>query len=179
MNSKLFLLFTLFFLAVLAVSVHAAEDEDTNDHNDGDGDDHSKHSPEPDETAEASSDADDEVCVDAKYLTSFPAHTLVHTTAIRAAVLCPQSSSLPCATADHMVRVNGMATSYRELCNRAGVACESKRMAVNSVLSHLWEETTHDDGVSLTMLDARHPETLQKMMHRAIAVRRSIARVFA
>lgn len=157
MNSKLFVVLTLFFLAVLSVSVHGATVEETM-------------------TAEPTPESDDEVCVDAKYLASFPAHTLVHTKAIRAAVLCPQSSSLPCATADHMVRVNGMATSYREYCNRAGVSCESKRMAVNSVLSHLWEETRHDDGVSLTMLDARHPETLQKMMHRAIAIRRSVAR---
>lgn len=127
-------------------------------------------SPTPEESPE------DEVCVDATYLSKVPSAHLVHAEHIMAPVLCPKGSlsTLPCATGDHMVRVDGVPTSYRTLCESR--ACDAKRMRVNSVLSHIWKEEAHADGVTLTMLDARHPEVFQKALHRLTSLRRSVVR---
>lgn len=136
-----------------------------------------------------SSEFEEEVCVDATHLAAYPAHVLVHPTHIDAAVLCPlpvstpasASASLPCATADHLLRIDGVSLSYRDFCGRDDVRCESRRMPVNSVFAHLWEETSHsnaipDAHVKLTMLDSRHPEVAQKLLHRATALKRAISR---
>lgn len=142
-------------------------DDDDNDDDDGDDDDPT-----------ASPEDDDEVCVDAKHLAHYPSHLLVHLTPFRASVLCPLSSTLPCATADHMLRVEGKSMSYREYCSI--VKCSKDEMDVNSVMSHVWKETAHDNGrAMLTMYDARHPESLQRMVHRVTALRRTVSRVFS
>lgn len=116
----------------------------------------------------------EEVCVDARYLSRYTADNLVHMAHITADVLCPTDSSLPCATANHMVRLNGKAISYAALCEER--KCTIDRMQVNSVLSHKWTEQEHDNGVVLTMLDARHPETVQKSLHRLTSARRAISK---
>lgn len=130
------------------------------------------HDPEmsPEESPE------EEVCVDAAHLADYPASSLVHASHIDASVLCPASSTLPCATADHMVRVAGKSISYRQLCERR--ACEKRSMPVNSVLVHAWEETTHEEDVVLTMFDARHPELVQRVLHRITALNRAVRRTF-
>lgn len=127
---------------------------------------------EESDAQEASSVEGSEQCVDASYLSSYFADQLVHKKSIQAMTLCPKDSSLPCGTPDHLIRVDGVSTSYREYCQ--AVACSTNRMAVNSVLSHLWTEEVHSHGVVLTMFDARHPETVQKVLHRAIASGRQL-----
>lgn len=128
----------------------------------------------PESSGESSGDNSEEVCVDASYLSQYASHHLVHTTHLTADVLCPlgQYESLPCATADHMLRVKGQSMSYRQFCE--SVKCTGKRMQVNSVLSHLWNDEMHHDNVALTMFDARHPESIQKALHRLISLRRSV-----
>lgn len=127
---------------------------------------------EPSEEPSTAPEEDDEVCVDASYLSHLPAHQLVHTESFPASVLCPKDSSLPCATAQHLVRYNGKALSYAGYCDL--VECEKKdNVLVNSVLSHKWvDEAHHDNTVHLTMFDARHPETTQKLLHRFIEFKR-------
>lgn len=115
-------------------------------------------------------------CVDITHLTAYPSHALVHEEHITADVFCPRDSSLPCATANHMLRVEGKSVSYREYCEV--VSCDKKTMKVNSVFSHMWEEQTHNNGVVLTMFDGRHPETVQKALHQLMAAGRSVANRF-
>ena len=70
-----------------------------------------------------------------------------------------------------MVRMNGESLSYKQLCER--VVCTKKTMAVNSVYTHVWEEKMHGD-VALTMYDARHPEMMQRVLHRVSQAVRKI-----
>lgn len=128
--------------------------------------------PEP----EASSE---EVCVDARHLADVPAHHLVHAEHVLADAYCPLSSSLPCGTADHVIRLrDGPTVTYAQYC--VDRECRRERMLVNSVLSHLWTDEEHDAGdVSLTMLDGRHPAVVQRTFHRTISLARRVARVFA
>lgn len=80
-----------------------------------------------------------------------------------------------------MVRVDGVAMSYRALCQLSDVTCARKQIQVNSVLSHMWQEEVHSHvgrNVVLTMFDDRHPEFVQKVLHRVLSLRRSVARVF-
>lgn len=134
-------------------------------------------------TEEASSSPEEasEVCVDASYLHKggYSGNWLVHSESVQQAeVYCPlgEHGNLPCATADHMVRFKGEGMSYRQLCGTEEVSCNRRRMSVNSVLSHLWTEVRVHDDVVLTMLDARHPEFVQKSLHRLVSVKRSIAK---
>lgn len=139
--------------------------------------------PSPSPSSSVSDDEDpaetpeDEVCVEMSYLSRVPSEHLVHASPFSAAVLCPSSSTLPCATADHMVRVAGKSISYRQLCKSTN--CEKRNMLVNSVLAHAWTETMHDGNTALTMFDARHPEFVQRVVHRVISMRRAIIRPFA
>lgn len=119
----------------------------------------------------------EEVCVDVSHLREYDSVELVHARPIRARVFCPEGTSLPCATADHLLRVDGRPVSYRDFCAMA--VCERRFMNVNSVLAHRWKEEIHADGVVLTMLDARHPERLQRLLHRFLAVRRAFVSRFA
>lgn len=124
---------------------------------------------------------DDEICVEHSYLAdTFASHHLVHgNKPITATVLCATSHpSLPCMTQHHMVRVAGNEMSTREFCERNDVKCEKRdNVKVNSVLSHLWIDEKHDNEVELTMYDARHPKTLQRALHRVIALRRRFVNV--
>lgn len=129
-------------------------------------------SPSPSKGAADSSDND--VCVDASYLFNYASHQLVHAKHIMADVLCPAESSLPCATPNHMIRIDGKAASYAQYCER--YACAENKMEVNSVLSHIWEDENHGNGFELTMFDYRHPENLQIVLHRLTAMRRDIAK---
>lgn len=131
-------------------------------------------SPSPSDDMDASPEPDDDVCVDASYLINYASHQLVHVKHIMADVLCPKDSSLPCATANHMIRIDGKAASYVQYCER--YACADNKMEVNSVLSYMWEDEDHDNGVKLTMFDVRHPEKVQIILHRLTAVRRDIAK---
>lgn len=112
-----------------------------------------------------------EVCVDARYLSYVPSLHLVHKEPILARVLCPQNTTLPCGTPNHMLRIRETATSYASFC--LSVPCTHRRIAVNSVLSHRWHEEDHGYGITLTMLDMRHPELIQQVLHSAIAAFRS------
>lgn len=131
----------------------------------------------PDE-AEPSAEDDGDVCVDARHLSAVPADHLVHAEHFEADVLCPTSdgdfASLPCATRNHLVLLRGEPLSYDHLCALASVSCRADRVLVNSVLSHVWVDEPHHDGaLHLTMLDSRHPASLQRALHRLIAVRRA------
>lgn len=129
-------------------------------------------SPSP-EDMDMSPDPDaEEVCVSASYVSKYARHELVHAEHIMADVLCPVDSSLPCATSNHMVRVNGLTKSYSQYCELN--KCAKDKMEVNSVLSHIWQDEDHGNGVQLTMFDVRHPEMVQKVLHRLTAVRRGI-----
>ena len=46
---------------------------------------------------------------------------------------------------------------------------------MNSVYTHVWEEKMHGD-VALTMYDARHPEMMQRVLHRVSQAVRKIIR---
>lgn len=136
-------------------------------------------SPDEEEIGEASAEASPEAseqCVDAKYLSEYPRAHLVHTEAVVAEVLCPMHATLPCGTADHVVIVRGKHLSYREYCTV--LKCTTARMEVNSVLSHIWDDEQHAGDVKLTMLDARHPAMLQRLLHRFIHTRRSLQSSF-
>lgn len=115
-----------------------------------------------------------EECVDAQYVTRYGPDDLVHDPHILAQVLCPVNSSLPCGTPDHMLKIQGTPVSYRQFCDI--VRCERTTMHVNSVLSHIWEDEEHDRGIVLTMLDVRHPERVQTIVHRTVAARRAVRR---
>lgn len=129
---------------------------------------------EPSASPEESPEPEEEECVDARYLTSYSAEHLVHPAHMMADVLCPADSTLPCGTANHMVRIAGKPISYAALCETR--KCTADRMLVNSVLSHEWKEQKHGEGLVLTMFDVRHPEVAQKTLHRFIAMRRTMER---
>lgn len=130
-------------------------------------------------------DGDDDVCVDAAYLASkgftSSAH-FVHRNHFEADVLCPLSSGLPCGTANHAIRMGDdqlmkKTTSYKTFC--AVYKCERKRMLVNSVWSHMWDENHHgvvnaQENVKLTMFDQRHPQSMQLALHRIMATARQV-----
>lgn len=122
--------------------------------------------------SEEMGDDDEEVCVDQAYLVSLghSRRDMVHKDGIVATALCP-GGSLPCGTQHHMVRVDGKAMSYGELCETR--QCETKVMTVNSVYTHLWEEREHD-GVVMTMFDRRYPEVGQMIAHWAVRSARSV-----
>lgn len=129
--------------------------------------------PSPSQTRsgkENSNSANSEVFVEAGYLSKYKIHELVHLEHISAHALCPLNSTLPCGTSDHMLRVHGMPMSYYAYCQRSEVVCVGKQVKVNSVMSHLWKDANHSNGVLLTMLDSRHPEIVQRMLHRSIAL---------
>lgn len=135
-------------------------------------------SPSPEEEITTSpspspEDDDDDVCVDQRYLVSQghsnPMH-LVHRTAPLANTFCPPGS-LPCATAHHMVRIANQNLSYEQLCKT--VSCTRRVIRVNSVFSHLWKETSHDQA-TLTMFDARYPESPQKALHWSMHMSRRV-----
>lgn len=157
----LFLLLSLLAMMVYGLPTAFRQDDDD--------DGHEEKSPE----ASKDEDDEDEVCVDASYLSKFQSHHLVHTEHLVSDVFCPkgQYASLPCATGDHMLRMAGVSLSYREFCESH--KCDNKRMPVNSVLSHVWEEESHGNVV-LTMFDSRHPEVFQKAIHRLTSLRRSV-----
>lgn len=181
--SRVFLLALAFMLLVLFVQAFpSARQDGEEDENEAEATSTPGSSPtvstSPSASASfgASPEEDEEVCVDAKYLTKFPSHHLVHNSHLMSEVLCPkfQFATLPCATGDHMLRVAGESMSYRAFCETR--ACDTKRMLVNSVLSHVWEEETHNGNVVLTMLDSRHPESFQKAIHRITSLKRSVVR---
>lgn len=169
-------------------SDHDSGDHDEGTHVEGDGSDTSVDDSDPlpsfDEEGEEQALASDEVspdsgevCVDARHLSRFSAHQLVHPieSAPIADVLCPAHATLPCGTPDHLLVVRGVATSYRDFCSTAADQCFSARMAVNSVLSHLWLDEQHAGEITLTMLDARHSAFLQRLLHRTIAFTRTFS----
>lgn len=125
-------------------------------------------SPSPEE----SPGDDDEICVDQAYLYALghSRRDMVHKDGIVATALCP-GGTLPCGTANHMVRVNGQSMSYDELCETRD--CETKVMTVNTVYTHLWEEREHD-GVVMTMFDRRYPEMGQKVAHWVLRKARTV-----
>lgn len=132
----------------------------------------------PDEIVVSDSGA---VCVDAEYLSDTPPSRLVHTSPILADVLCPSSSTLPCATDSHGVFINSRLISYATLCKRPGVHCTRSRMLVNSVLLNEWIPETHDLNITqvrLSMYDVRHPVGMQHLLHSIISMRRRLQDVF-
>lgn len=131
-------------------------------------------SPSASDDAETSPEPED-VCVDAAYLSKYSAEHLVHPEHLLKDVLCPVDSSLPCATANHMLRVDGKKVSYALYCETK--ECTTGSVEVNSVMSHMWKEEEHD-GAVLTMFDHRHPEIVQKVLHRLISFRRAAAKKF-
>lgn len=119
--------------------------------------------------AEESADGDDGVCVDETYLTTrgFHLNDMVHATSLLSPVLCPAYNGLPCGTANHKVRVNGVSLSYQQLCAREDVTCRKDVLKVNSVWSHQWQEAVHGDA-HLTMYDVRYSESAQRLLHRVM-----------
>lgn len=113
-----------------------------------------------------------EVCVDIAHLSSQPRKDLVHSQHFFAPVFCPVASTLPCGTGDHLLIVSGSPMSYRDYCNTT--LCVERVSLVNSVLSHIWNDEMHHGKVQLTMYDARHPTSMQKVLHRAIAAGRVV-----
>jgi hypothetical protein len=121
-------------------------------------------------------------CVDAEWLVrAHPeaAGQLVHASHVRAPVLCPEGSSLPCATAGHVVEAGGVALTYAQLC--ALHTCEAREMEVNSVYTHRWEAAAHKlaDGrsVGLTMYSDDCGFWLQAAAHRALEAVRAVGGV--
>lgn len=134
-------------------------------------------------------DDDDEICVDVKYLATkgfTSSQHFVHRQHFKANVLCPMSNGLPCGTANHAIRINGKGnevkkiTSYKTFCSV--YKCERKRMLVNSVWSHIWNENEHgvidesqeNENMKLTMFDQRHPQSMQLALHRIMATTRRV-----
>lgn len=138
-------------------------------------------------------DDDSSVCVDQEYLVriGFTQESFVHDNGIESTVLCPIKSSLPCGTADHMVRVDGTTMSYDDYCALSGVSCSQREMVVNAVYSHMWDEMTHvtrlqdpssssaSHNVELTMFDARYGETQQIVLHAAMRNMRRVRKRFS
>lgn len=120
---------------------------------------------------------DGSVCVDEQHLISagVPRDHMVHAIGVRQRVLCPRVAGLPCGTPNHKLRRAGRGLSYAQLCQ--SVECEHSIAVVNSVYSHLWEETVHQD-VTLTMYDVSYPESAQIALHSVMrAGRRTMRRV--
>ena len=120
------------------------------------------------------------VCVDAAFLEERKierAH-LVHHEHIHSDVLCPVNSTLPCATPEHAVTVNGTLMSYRQFCSQRGTECTSTRLFVNSVLVGHWTLEPHQHRsqttVHLTMYDYRYPRVLQHVLHGFISMQRTL-----
>lgn len=129
-------------------------------------------------SAEASVTPEDDgtVCVDEEHLLAagYDRRHMVHARGVMQRVLCPAVGGLPCGTADHKVRRMGKNVSYKQLCE--SVRCSHDVKVVNSVYSHLWTETTHEE-VTLTMFDARYPERAQKALHSVMHLaRRAVER---
>jgi hypothetical protein len=132
-------------------------------------------------TAKAKADSKSS-CVHAEWLVRTHPEAvgrLVHSSHIRAPVLCPQGSSLPCATAGHVVEAGDVALTYAQLC--ALTQCEARVAEVNAVYSHRWGATSHKvaDGrsVRLTMFSDECDARLQIAAHRALEATRAVVTV--
>lgn len=125
-------------------------------------------------------DDDDTVCVDHQYLINagYPTEHLIHGDGVMSPVLCPRNTQLPCGSANHMIRANGVSMSYLQLCDSPAVECESDHIKVNSVYTHLWNEVAHGDHV-LTMYDIRYPERAQRALHSVMHKMRTVRKRFA
>lgn len=111
---------------------------------------------------------DSATCVDETYLRAvgFDERHFVHRRSVMARVLCPLHASVPCGTAQHKLRVDGVDGSYGWFCARR-LVCETRWARVNAVYAHRWTERREGDVV-VTMFDVRYSEMAQTAVHRVL-----------
>lgn len=131
-------------------------------------------SPEPKPTRSANgSNGSSGVCVDATFVEEIGC-ALVHLEHIFSDVLCHQG--LPCMTPGHAVRVQGRLVAIEDFCASSDSRCTSRKMNVNSCMTHLYEEGGPAFGdVTVTMYNAKYPELTQRVLHRALSLVRGAA----